>query len=172
MEAWWKRNVVKRHDTEARAEMADYFSDAYLTKRLDPLPNSKAVSQFRKSMASIIDQFANPEEEMGKDWPAKVFNFEIPGDMGAAMRGGEEEKEVEEVGHDERGPAGHQRRRAMAREGEKQKMKQEYERYMDLKKNTETHPDNNKVQEYERLQDEIKSLMSTINTVPQLDKDP
>ena len=88
------------------------------------------------------------------------------------MRGGPEEAQEDEPGTDARGPAGHQRRRAMAREEEKIKMKREYEQYMKLKKNTEEHPDNAKVKEYEKLQDEIKSLMSSISTVPQLDKDP
>lgn len=168
LETWWERNGVKRHDSEARAQMADYLSEQYLSKRLDPLPSSRAVSQIRKNMSDIIEEMGSATD-LENNWPAKVFNSVMPGDMGISMRGGPPEKAEDEPGTDVRGPAGHQRRIAMAREEEKMKMKREYEQYMKLKKDTEAHPDNAKVQEYEKLQDEIKSLMSSIATTPQLD---
>ena len=71
VETWWNKNNVKRHDTEARADMADYWSETYLTKRLDPLRSSKVVSQFRKNMSNIIEEFAS-DSDLDKDWPAKV----------------------------------------------------------------------------------------------------
>ena len=38
---WFKKDPVRRNDVEVRGDMADYLTDMYLSKKLDPLPPSK-----------------------------------------------------------------------------------------------------------------------------------
>lgn len=45
---------------------------------------------------------------------------------------------------------------------EKQKIKEQYEAYMSMKKNVEVHPDNDTVKQYSDLNDDIQSLISSI----------
>eukprot|EP01041_Mallomonas_annulata_P000660 gene660-1272_t len=58
LDTWWSDNFSKREDDEAREMCADYLSDKYMCQRLDPLPPSKVVTQVRKNMSRIIDDFA------------------------------------------------------------------------------------------------------------------
>ena len=170
METWWEKETVKRFDTDSRIEMADYFSEKYLSKALDKLQPSKVVSEVRKKVSSVIEEFASMDGKMDKHWPAKVFNYTIPGQTEAALLGGVTASEEDPVapGMDSRGPAGHQRRRAMVQEDEKKKMKQQYEQYMKMKQQNDTHPDQSKAKEMESHLDDIKSLLSSISTTPKL----
>ena len=57
--------------------MADYLTDEYLSKQLDPLPPSKVTSSYRKFMASIIEKLASSNGNLPASWCDEVFN-EMP----------------------------------------------------------------------------------------------
>ena len=165
VEKWWNDNQLKRNDPGSRSQMADYFSEKYLAKRLDPLPGSKTVAGIRKQMSTVIEEFGS-SAVLTPDWPAKAFNFTMPDDLGRTMRGGGTPPPEDVPGTDPRGPAGHQRRIASKKEVEKDIMKKQYEDYAKAKKEAEK---NNAVaQEYEQHLNDIKSLIGNINNIPKL----
>jgi len=55
---WWMENLALREDDEARERCADYMSDKYMCQRLDPLPASRVVTQVRRNISQVIDEFA------------------------------------------------------------------------------------------------------------------
>jgi len=170
IEKWWNDNQLKRNDNDSRGKLADYLTDQYLAKRLDPLPPSKTVSGLRKNMSQIIEEIGSGSA-LPSDWPAKAFNFEMPDDLANQMRGAPPPEEEEIPGTDKRGPAGHQRRIATKMEHEKEMMKKQYESYARQKKAHDTHEDQTVAKEYEQHLNDIKSLISDIQTTPQLDND-
>jgi hypothetical protein len=59
---------AKRNSSDARGEMADYLTDQFLSKKLDPLPPSKTTSTYRKLMSKIIDDLGSAAGMLPADW--------------------------------------------------------------------------------------------------------
>merc|ERR1711916_377659 len=57
---WGAKNNLKYSDEDARTDLADFLTDKYMSKKLDPLPPSKIVSNTRKRMMEIIEELAKP----------------------------------------------------------------------------------------------------------------
>ena len=57
---WWANNNLKHSDEDARTDLADFLTEKYMSKKLDPLPPSKIVSNTRKRMMEIIEELAKP----------------------------------------------------------------------------------------------------------------
>jgi hypothetical protein len=58
--AWMADNMneEKLHDDECRGDFADYLTDKFMCSILDPMPPSRNVSQVRKQIYKIIEDFA------------------------------------------------------------------------------------------------------------------
>lgn len=59
IDRWWNESSLQTKDNDEERELfADYLCDKYMCQRLDPLPPSKHVTQIRKNISRIIDDFA------------------------------------------------------------------------------------------------------------------
>lgn len=59
IDRWWNDSSLQTKDNDEERELfADYLCDKYMCQRLDPLPPSKTVTQIRKNISKIIDDFA------------------------------------------------------------------------------------------------------------------
>eukprot|EP01038_Epipyxis_sp_PR26KG_P005278 gene5278-7338_t len=126
-------------DDDMRGEYCDYLIDKHLSHNLDKMKSTKNITNVRRMVANIIEEFASsgllsantmnmlefPENAMNGDYDKKTIRRKNPID-------------------------------------EKKKIKEQYENYMALKKKTEIHPDNSTEQQYIDLSQDIQSLISSI----------
>ena len=65
---------TKRNDEDQRGNMADHLSEKYLSKKLDPMPSSTTISQYRKQISKIIEALGSQSgSNIGADWCDKHF---------------------------------------------------------------------------------------------------
>lgn len=187
---WFDKNIVKRQEEDSRAEYADYLSEKYLAKALDPLPASRTVSNMRKKISDVIDEFVRPGS-IASNFTETVFpgnpkiatqtlnDSEALGggikkllsskEYGSTLESRQQElvaKSAASLGHKSAGGSSTDD----AKEKEKQKMKEQFEQYRKLKKQAEKDTEavfetSAKAKEYEEHLDDIRSLLTSINDV-------
>lgn len=173
------------NDDETRADYADFLIDKYLAQNLDTYEKSAAISRIRKSISYSIERFAisglfevpagakvKKSLKEGKDQ-----NLQKPAPSGTTKRpastsenksianNSQSRPSVADAGSNlpEQKPKTHLPMTAEEKaKQEKQKMKEQYEAFMNLKKKTETHPDVQSINQYTDLNDDIMSLISSI----------
>jgi hypothetical protein len=64
---WWTSNPTKRTDEDIRGDLADDLTERYLCQRLDPLPASRVVTNIRKTISTVIEDFASGEGTLPSD---------------------------------------------------------------------------------------------------------
>ena len=74
---WFSSNPAYRNDVDSRGDMADYLTDKYLCRGLDPLPPSKAVSATRRNISTIVEDLGS-NNTLSHDWAEKVFAKLLP----------------------------------------------------------------------------------------------
>lgn len=74
---WYTKNPTKRLDDEHRAELADFLTEHYMCKQLDPLPPSRGVTSIRRQMCRVIEDFASTGE-LPKDFATWLAAQEPP----------------------------------------------------------------------------------------------
>ena len=160
---WYKTNPLKRSDEEIRGDVADDLTERYLCQRLDPLPASRVVTNIRKVVSQIIEEFAatgvlplemSGEKKTGQDGPVTKYAqqkavAEMEAQRAAAEAEAKRKATIEKNAAD----------RAAA---EKKRMKEQYEQYMALKRQSADTEDNKKANEIETHLDDIRSLISSI----------
>jgi hypothetical protein len=163
---WWHANPTKRTDEDIRGDLADDLTERFLCQRLDPLPASRVVTNIRKTMSHVIEEFAShgtlpaeivtPEEERKALEPVTKFAKEK---QELELKAIAEERERRERQQKESQES--QVRRA---EQEKQRIKEQYESYMKLKNQTKNveKTEGKQEQELENHLDDIRSLISSI----------
>lgn len=163
---WWQSNPTKRSDEDIRGDLADDLTERFLCQRLDPLPASRVVTNIRKTMSQVIEEFASqgtlpseiitPEEEKKVLEPVTKYAKEK---QDLELKAIAEEKERRERQQKESQES--QVRRA---EQEKQRIKEQYEGYMKLKNQTKSveKSDGKQEEELENHLDDIRSLISSI----------
>jgi hypothetical protein len=162
---WWNANPTKRTDEDIRGDLADDLTERFLCQRLDPLPASRVVTNVRKTMSQVIEDFASqgtlppeiitPEEEKIQAPVTKFAKEKQERELKAIA----EEKERRERQQRE-----NQESQVKRAEQEKQRIKEQYESYMKLKNQTKTveKGEEKQEQELENHLDDIRSLISSI----------
>lgn len=162
---WWKTNPTKRGDEDLRGDLADDLTERYLCQRLDPLPSSRVVTNIRKTVAQIIEEFAGEGKvplEISGDMKAEDL---VPVTKFAQEKAANEAKQAAETAHlAEIRKREIQDSAAKRAEAEKKRIKEQYEQYMALKNKAMSHADNEKEKEIETHLDDIRSLISSIKT--------
>ena len=214
VQKWFGDNSLRRKDTDARGDFADYLVNKYLSKRLDPLPPSKTVTTVRRAISKIVEDVGSATD-LSLDFAETAFKISgeglgvvvggvgsgggevLPGGSAAKSAATDDKnaqtikaaalaatKAASSVAADPalkkkaaaggagagggKGPAvpaasaAPKMSDAEKREAEKQRIKEQYEGYMKLKNQTEAHPDQAKAKEYEALENDIKSLLTTL----------
>jgi hypothetical protein len=194
LQSWWSKNAIARKSQESRADCADFLTDKYMCKRLDPLPSSKIVSQIRKEISTVIELFASSEHLdnkfidevfLSKDSIAKDLDSILSSSSSASLKTNPYGKanilqSVESLNtptapnpSKKLAIAGGQsissgkvnkekEKEKNSKDAEKTKIKDQYEAYMKMKKDAETHQDNLKAKQMETHLDDIRSLLSSI----------
>jgi hypothetical protein len=135
----------------------------YMCHKLDPLPASRVVTHIRKTMASIIEDFACdgtlPPDITGeivikaKKKPITAYDIMKAKEDAESQANDSYQKKRDDARASESGKDREAR--------EKNKIKDQYENYMRLKSKTVNHEDNQKEKEIEGHLDDIKALIST-----------
>lgn len=197
LQEWWHNplNQTKRQDEEVRCEYSDYLTDKYMCKKLDPLPPSRTISAVRKEISKIIDTFAG-EGYLPSNFSEIVFKIEDDESVGpagnaatAALLASEIRSKMQtsiappnlhaESGGmiDSTGSSNDINSKAKPanvtdkgkkKEMEKARVKAQYEAYMKIKSNSVVKVDMQKQKEYEDLNSDIRSLISSIQSKPAL----
>jgi len=142
---WLKNNSTGAKDEDLRGEYADFLVDKYLSRKLDVFERSDIVAEVRKRLANDIEEFASsgtiPNATSNKSLKPEAVSaeFSIPKLL--------EEKRSQQ---------------------QKEKVKSHYEAFQNTKKRVDFHPDVKTLQEYTDLNDEIKSLIDSLQTTKPL----
>lgn len=163
---WWNTNPTKRNDEDLRGDLADDLTERFLCQRLDPLPPSRVVTNIRKTISHVIEDFASkgilptdivapPEEEKIQE-PLTKYAKE------------KQMKELQEIAEKNERKEKYQKElqasSALRVEQEKKRIKEQYESYMKLKNQTKVveQEDDKREKELESHLDDIRSLISSI----------
>ena len=231
LQGWWHSgsNQSRRQEIEARGDFADYMTDKYMCKKLDPMPPSKIISSVRKDISKILEEFAgagmlpsnftdvvfeivtdekqlhrslrdatdsaaelrlktkmreierdegdvnveSDDEDEGEYDPVSVSNSKLATDTTTASNSSNGKKKVgvdpaAKLISEEKEKKVYdavQANAARKKELEKMKVRQQYEAYMKLKSSSEIKYDVEKAKEYEDLNSDIRSLISSIGQV-------
>jgi hypothetical protein len=180
LQEWIKDEKAVTHE-DVRGDYCDHLIDKYLANSLDILDSSATISQVRKDISHAVEQFASEGT-----LPAGVLSYKLAvqeeskdkkGAAGAAVKGGKGAantgaaagkggKKSVVFGQDPSDTKAKGTAPLAAKpsgsEAEKTKIRQQYEQFMKLKKKNEDHPDEAKIAECQNLNDDIQSLLSTL----------
>jgi hypothetical protein len=171
---WWVSNPAKRSDEDLRGDLADDLTERYLCQRLDPLPASRVVTNIRKTISTVIEDFASGDGTL----PAEILS---PADetvsgtagsgTGTVMTQGGKDKQAAELKarHEENErklnhEKGVQENTVTRAEAEKRRIKEQYESYMKIKNQAKgvEREDEKREADLEDHLDDIRSLISSI----------
>ena len=148
LQKWMAANQTA--DDEVRGEYADFLIDKYLARKLDLFESSPKIASIRKTISQVVEQFASsaelsellphlPPVDITDHSPQKETEMNTGVNVAIARKMAEEKSQQH-----------------------KQKVKSQYETFLNMKKRADSHPDNKTVQQYTELNDDIKSLLSSI----------
>lgn len=165
-------------DEDEMEDECELLTEKFFTRGLDLLPGSAEVTNIKKKISAHLEELAsgvfkkipevNKPVQIGSSSSASAEIMddktkELPPSplkkKAVKFHEGESSEQAESVDESSKPRTKAPLDKAAA---EKQRIKQQYEAYMKLKRKTEVHPDNSKVKEYEDLSSEIQNLIGTI----------
>lgn len=174
--ATFKEIVSKAEpDDEFDAE-CEQLTEQFFTDGLDLLPPSAQVSEIRKKISVMIEDLASGDIEKHREMalqtvpPSQQQQQQAPLkpalkksksvqfiDAKSSPLASEEGGDVEDVR-----PAASSAAPVDKGAAEKQRIKQQYENYMKLKRKNDQHKDSQRIKEYESLNEDIKTVLQSI----------
>ena len=167
---WLKSNPQGGKDENLRGEFADFLVDKYLSSKLDIFERSEMVANIRKQVSNDIEEFASvgtppcrnqdilskkqnlinssvqqpsqssSQEELNENSIDDSISMKAPPTMAAKPPKQDKEKQQQE------------------------KVKSQYENFVTTKKRVSLHPDVKIMQEYSDLNQDIQSLLSSLQS--------
>ena len=161
---WLKTNEQGLRDENVRGEFADYLVDKYLSKKLDIFERSEMVADIRKQVSNDIENFAS--EAIIPERNPKLCNNKSPGN-GDPSTGEANDDNIVTTSSEELNNSIKPSINSSAKEEEKvkkqkDKIKAQYDSFTSTRKKVTMHPDAKIVQEYSDLNNDIQSLISSL----------
>lgn len=163
-------------DEDLRADYCDYLVDKYLSNSLDALSSTLIVSSIRRIVASVIEEFASTGSVSNTD--VLEPSYSLTGDKCDVLGVDNKDCTLESpelnvtLTPTSSKPSGvspkisksnalSEQQRTKEQE-EKRKIQQQYETYLKLQQTDAGHPDNEVVEQFTQLNDELQSLIASI----------
>lgn len=172
-------------DDDLRAEFADHLVHRYLSSHLDRLPSSRRVSEIRRLIATTVEEFVSSSAVSLSVTSLKQRNVMAKDraqddDNAAAEKGGRATTAVGQTVKStiatQKEPAGLPEGKAVGvvvppadekrRGAEQRQIKRQYEQFMSLRRQAEGHPDDHALLQRAELNDDIQSLLASIQQGP------
>lgn len=174
---WLRSNPQGVKDENLRGEFADFLVDKYLSSKLDLYERSEMVANIRKQVSNDIEEFAsvgtppsrNQDIISTKQQLIQNNSIQQPKPLSSSPSG---ERNTDDLTEDSNAPPPVQPpppvppvSKPFEQDREKQqkeKIKSQYENFVNTKKKVSLHPDNKMMQEYSDLNQDIQSLLSSL----------
>lgn len=155
-------------DNDKRSEFADYLTDKYLSNQLDSFSSTEKISMIRKEISNMIEDFASSDNLRNSGVFSDFTNprmktFEGRNSGKLDLQQLNIDNEDHNIENNKKEIENKQEKSKQTKYNkEQEKIKQKYEDLMKVKKRSESHPDNEAIQQYSELQDDIQSVIQSI----------